>query len=146
VRELQNRVAQRTNGTKPISLTNINNPMNAGKIENFTTVVDRSLTKLNEIDEQLNQYKTNVYKINPNRIDISNNIAAINQTYLDMSGNQEKYDFTGKIIYALEKEDRSLTASLLKDNAIYKEEQNTVYVVTTLTMATLLVAAVLVAK
>ena len=146
VRELQNRVAQRTNGTKPISLTNINNPMNAGKIENFTTVVDHSLTKLNEIDEQLNQYKTNVYKINPNRIDISNNIAAINQTYLDMSGNQEKYDFTGKTIYALEKEDRSLSASLLKDNAIYKEEQNTVYVVTTLTMATLLVAAVLVAK
>jgi hypothetical protein len=146
VRELQNSVLQRTNGTKPISLTNINNPMNAGKIENFTTVVDRSLTKLNEIGGQFDEYNKNVYKINPNRIDINNKITAINQTYLDMSGNQEKYDFTGQTIYALEKEDRSLTASLLKDNAIYKEEQNTVYVVTTLTMATLLVAAVLVAK
>ena len=37
-------------------------------------------------------------------------------------------------------------AALLKDNLIYKEEQNTVYVVTTLTMATLLVAAILVSK
>jgi hypothetical protein len=120
--------------------------MNAGKIENFTNVVEDSLTKLNQIDGQIRQYGSDMSRINPNRIDISNNITSINQTYLDMSGNQEKYDFTGQIIYALEKEDRSLTAALLKDNAIYKEEQNTVYVVTTLTMATLLVAAILVSK
>jgi hypothetical protein len=62
-----------------------------------------------------------------------------------MSGNQRKYDFTGSTIYALE-EDRSLAAALLKDNAIYEEEQNDMFVVTTLTMATLLVAAILVSN
>ena len=144
--ELQNNVSQTTNSTRPISTTNINNSMNAGKIENFTNVVEDSLTKLNQIDGQIRQYGSDMSRINPNRIDINNNITSINQTYLDMSGNQEKYDFTGQIIYALEKEDRSFTAALLKDNLIYKEEQNTVYVVTTLTMATLLVAAILVSK
>ena len=144
--ELQNNVSQTTNSTRPISITNINNSMNAGKIENFTNVVEDSLTKLNQIDGQIRQYGSDMSRINPNRIDISNNITSINKTFLDMSGNQEKYDFTGQIIYALEKEDRSLTAALLKDNAIYKEEQNTVYVVTTLTMSTLLVAAILVSK
>jgi hypothetical protein len=143
--ELQNRVNQRTSGATPISLTNINNPMIAGK-ENFTTIVDRSLTKLDEIDGQFNQYASNVYKINPNRIDIGNNILSIDKTYLDMSGNQQKYDFTGQTIYALEKEDRSLSSALLKDNAIYNEEQNNLYVVTTLTMATLLITAILVSK
>jgi hypothetical protein len=144
--ESQNNVSQTTNSSRPISITNINNAMNAGKIENFTNVVEDSLTKLNQINGQIRQYESDMSRINPNRIDISNNITSINQTFLDMSGNQEKYDFTGQIIYALEKEDRSLTAALLKDNAIYKEEQNTVYVVTTLTMATLLVAAILVSK
>ena len=143
--ELQNRVNQRTSGAPPISLTNINNPMIAGK-ENFTTIVDRSLTKLDEIDGQFNQYASNQYKINPNRIDIGNNILSIDKTYLDMSGNQQKYDFTGQTIYALEKEDRSLSSALLKDNAIYNEEQNNLYVVTTLTMATLLITAILVSK
>ena len=144
--ELQNRVNQRTSGAPPISLTNINKPMNAGKIENFTTIVDRSLTKLDEIDGQFNEYASNVYKINPNRIDISNNISSIDKTYVDMSGNQQKYDFTGQTVYALKKEDRSLSSALLKDNAIYNEEQNTLYVVTTLTMATLLITAILVSK
>ena len=55
---------------------------------------------------------------------ISNNILSINKNYVDMSGNQQKYDFTGKTIYALEKEDRSLSSALLKDNAVYNEEQN----------------------
>lgn len=144
--KLQNRVNQRTSSAPPISLTNINKPMNAGKIENFTTIVDRSLTKLDEIDGQFNEYASNVYKIDPNRINISNNILSIDKTYLDMSGNQQKYDFTGQTIYALEKEDRSLSAALLKDNAIYNEEQNNLYVVTTLTMATLLITAILVSK
>ena len=145
--ELQNNVSKTTNGTRPISISNINSSMNAaGRIENFTNVVEDSLTKLNQIDSQIKQYGSDMSKINPKRIDISNNINSINKTYLDMSGNQEKYDFTGKTIYALEKEDRSLTAALLKDNAIYKEEQNTVHVITTLTMATLLVAAILVSK
>ena len=142
--ELQNLVSQRTSNAPPISLTNTNSPMIAGA-EPFT-VADRSLARLDEIETQFSQYASNVYKINPNRMDISNNMISINKIYLDMSGNQQKYDFTGSTIYSLEKEDRSISSALLKDNAIYKEEQNTLYMVTTLTMATLLVTAILISK
>jgi hypothetical protein len=143
--DLKNNINESTNGTKPFSATNVNNPMIAGKIENFTTVVGDSLTKLNQIDSDIKQHKTNQYTVAKNRIDISNNITSINQTYMDMSGNQKKYDFTGQTIYALE-EDRTLESALLKDNAIYKEEQNNLYMITTLTMATLLVTAILISK
>jgi len=142
---LQNNIVNTTNGTQSNSTTNINSPMIAGKIENFTTVVDDSLTKLDQIDKQFKRYKTDQYTVVQNRIDISNNITSINQTYTDMSGNQKKYDFTGDTIYALE-EDRTLESALLKDNAIYKEEQNNLYMITTLTMATLLVAAIIISK
>jgi hypothetical protein len=143
--ELQNNISDSTNGTKPFSLTNINNPMIAGKIENFTTVANDSLTKLDQIDTQFKQYKADQYTVGKNRVDISNNLTSIDKTYMDMSGNQTKYDFTGQTIYALE-EDRTLASAMLKDNAIYKEEQNNLYMFTTLTVATLLVTAILISK
>jgi len=143
--ELQNNISDSTNGTKPFSVTNINNPMIAGKIENFTTVVNDSLTKLDQIDTQFKQYKADQYTVGKNRVDISNNLTSIDKTYMDMSGNQTKYDFTGQTIYALE-EDRTLASAMLKDNAIYKEEQNNLYMFTTLTVATLLVTAILISK
>ena len=143
--ELRNNVSQSTNGTRPISVTNINNPMIAGKIENFETVVQGSLTKLDQIDNQLSQYGKDQYKVGQNSVKIRNNITSIDKTYLDMSGNQQKYDFTGQTIYALE-EDRTLSSALLKDNAIYKTEQNTLNMITTLAMATFLVTAILISK
>jgi hypothetical protein len=60
-----------------------------------------------------------------------------------MSNNPATYDFTGDTIYSLN-EDRTMTKALAKDNAIYNEEQNTVYVITTLTVATLLLTAILI--
>ena len=143
--ELRNNVNQTTNGTRPISITNINSPMNAGKIENFETVVNLSLTKLDEIDAQLAQYGKDQYKVGQNRITINKNIDSINTTFSDMSGNLQKYDFTGQTIYALE-EDRTLASALLKDNAIFKTEQNNLYMITTLAMATFLVTAILISK
>lgn len=153
--DLRNNIGNSTNGTKSISITNINKPMIAGKIETgqiqsqnkefFTTVANDSLTKLDQIDTQFKQYKKDQYTVGKNRVDISNNLTSIDKTYMDMSGNQKKYDFTGQTIYALE-EDRSLASALLKDNAIYKEEQNNLYMFTTLTVATLLVTAILISK
>jgi hypothetical protein len=119
--------------------------MNAGKIENFT-VVDRSLTKLDQIDNKLKTHGNDQAKVNKNRIDINNNIRSIDNTYSEMAQNPAKYDFTRPVIYDLEKEDRSLSAALLKDNSIYEEEQNNLYIITTLTMATLLVSAILISK
>jgi hypothetical protein len=142
--QLQSNIENSTTGTESKSTTNINSPMIAGVKEDFTVVGD-SLTKLDKIDTQFKRYKTDQYTVVQNRIDISNNITSINQNYEDMSGNQKKYDFTGNTIYALE-EDRTLESALLKDNAIYREEQNNLYMITTLTMATLLVAAILISK
>jgi hypothetical protein len=143
--ELRNNVSQSTNGARPISTTNINNPMIAGKIENFDTVVNGSLTKLDQIESQLSQYGKDQYNVGQNSGKIKKNITSIEKTYLDMSGNQQKYDFTGQTIYALE-EDRTLSSALLKDNAIYKTEQNTLHMITTLAMATFLVTAILISK
>jgi hypothetical protein len=100
---------------------------------------------LDQIGSQFNKYQTDQYKVGKTSVDISNNLASIDKTYMDMSGNQKKYDFTGQTIYALE-EDRTLASAMLKDNAIYKEEQNNLYMFTTLTVATLLVTAILISK
>jgi hypothetical protein len=78
-------------------------------------------------------------------------LGTINKVYSDMSGNNATYDFTTKdengqpILFSLA-EDRTLTTALIKDNATYLAEQNNLYVVGTLTMATLLVAAILISK
>ena len=143
--ELKNNISDTMNATRPISITNINNPMNAGKVESFT-VIDRSLTRLDQIEDKLKTHAIDQAKVNKNRIDISNNITSIDNTYSAMEQNPTKYDFARPAIYDLEKEDRSLSAALLKDNSIYEEEQNNLYIITTLTMATLLVAAILISK
>jgi|Laugrespbdmm15sd_2_1035082.scaffolds.fasta_scaffold00321_6 hypothetical protein len=178
--ELTNNIAYSTNGTAPISVSNINKPMIAGKLERgpiqsvqpqsvpawsdqippgytpimntpimnkelFTTIVQDSLTKLDQIDSQFKQYKTDQYKVGQNSVDISNNLASIDKTYMDMSGNSKKYDFTGQTIYALE-ENRTLASAILKDNATYKEEQNNLYMITTLAVATMLVTAIMISK
>jgi hypothetical protein len=67
-----------------------------------------------------------------------------------MSNNNLKYDFTSKvdgvpIIYSLE-EDRSLASALIKDNTTYLTEQNNLYMIVTVTMATLLVTSVLISR
>jgi hypothetical protein len=143
--DLRNNISDTMNATRPISITNINNPMNAGTIESFT-VIDRSLTKLDQIDAKLKTHGNDQAKVNKNRIDISNNITSIDNTYSEMKQNPTKYDFALPVIYDLEKEDRSLSAALLKDNSIYEEQQNNLYIITTLTMATLLVTAILISK
>lgn len=86
-----------------------------------------------------------------NQSAIPTKIVGINNVYTDMSGNNSVYDFTtkdenGKPILSSLTEDRTLTAALIKDNATYLAEQNNLYVVGTLTMATLLVAAILISK
>ena len=84
---------------------------------------DLCLSKI-KIDDKLKTYGKNQADISNNRMNISNNIASIDTNYSEMSQNPVKYDFTGPTIYALEKEDRSLSAALSKDNAIYEQEQN----------------------
>jgi hypothetical protein len=82
---------------------------------------------------------------------IDTKINGVDKVYSAMDTNNPKYDFTtkdsnGKPILSSLTEDRTLATALIKDNATYLAEQNNLYVVGTLTMATLLVAAILISK
>ena len=105
-------------------------------------------------ENQLKQFESNYIsyiekqnKVNKNVVDISNNVYAINQLYMDMDGTgnivkDQKYDFTNaNEIYTL-KEDRSFVPALLKDKQILLIEHNNLYIVSTLTIATLLMTAI----
>jgi hypothetical protein len=143
VAELINRVHESTTGRKKISNPIEMKPMVAGKIENF--VVDDSKATLDNIEKNMNTYLSYQNQIKQKKIDISGNIDSVNALYNQMSSNNNKYDFTGSKIYSLE-EDRSLKTALIKDNAIYLAEQNNLNLIGTITMATLIIAAIFVSK
>jgi hypothetical protein len=147
--ELKNIISKSTNGTTPFSNAIVNNPMIAGKIENFT-VSEKVLRTIDTINPKFTSYMSSQRQIAVNSDEIRSKIGSIDQTYTDMSGNNLKYDFTSKengvpIIYQL-KEDRSLNAALMKDTTTYLAEQNNLYTVATITMATLLLTAILISK
>ena len=148
VAELINKVSMSTSGQTKIYNPIEMKPMIAGKIENFEegpTVNEQSLKTLDRTGANLKRYGEYQNMVNTNRNNIGAKISNINNFYTDMSGNNEKYDFVGKNILTLA-EDRGLQAALTKDNAIYLAEQNNLYLVGTLTMATLLITAIFVSK
>jgi hypothetical protein len=142
VTELINRVHESTTGRKKISNPIEMKPMVAGKIENF--VVDDSIEVLDNTEKKMNTYLSYQNQIGQKKIDISGNIDNLNVLYGQMAGNS-KYDFTGEKIYSLE-EDRTMKTALIKDNAIYLAEQNNLNLIGTITMATLIIAAIFVSK
>jgi hypothetical protein len=78
--------------------------------------------------------------------DISGNVDNINTRYTDLSQNNTRYDFTTSTqINALD-EDYGITPALLKDNALYLEEQTNLKIVGTITLATLLVSAIFISR
>lgn len=78
--------------------------------------------------------------------DISGNVDNINNRYADLSQNNVKYDFTTSTTINALDEDYSITPALLKDNAIYAEEQTNLKIVGTITLATLLVSAIFISR
>jgi len=153
VANLINKVSISTSGQQKIYNPIEMKPMIAGKIENFEgpTVNEQSLKTLDSTSNNLGKYIVNQEMVNTNHGAIGTKIANITTLYTDMSNNNAKYDFTSKnaegrpVISSLN-EDRGLQAALTKDNAIYLAEQNNLYLVGTLTMATLLITAIFVSK
>jgi hypothetical protein len=144
VAKLINQVSMSTNGTKKIYNPIEMKPMIAGKIEGMT-VNEQSLQTIDVADAGATSYNAKQNMVNSNYISIGSKIANITGLYTDMSNNNVKYDFVGTKVQSLD-EDRSLSAALLKDNSIYLAEQNNLYLVGTLTMATLLITAIFVSK
>ena len=159
VAKLINKVSISTSGQTKIYHPIQIKPMIAGKkIENFEgptfqgpTVNEQSQKTLDTTGANLKRYAEYQNTVNSNHTNIGDKIGSINTFYTEMSDNNAKYDFTSKnaegtpVISSL-KEDRGLQAALTKDNAIYLAEQNNLYLVGTLTMATLLITAIFVSK
>ena len=103
------------------------------------------MTTINE-SEYLS-YLNRQQQVRNNVRDISNNIYEIKQLYSQMDGTadptkNQKYDFTdANEVYVL-KEDRTIIPALLKDKQTLLTEHNNLYIVTTLTIATLLMTAI----
>ncbi len=130
-----------------------------------TNLPERTLARIdNQIIPLQNVYLNNQGRVMQNRVDISNTITDINTNYnyqastetdpninpdLKKHGgvvNNEFYDFSGNnVIYSL-KPDRTITPAILKDQQTMLEEHNNLYIVSTITVATLLIAAIFVAS
>jgi hypothetical protein len=100
---------------------------------------------------RLNAAKAEADKYYAKQTDISNNVAAINAKaasinakHANMQNDNAKYDFTGKEVKKLGADKYSLNTALENDNEIYTFQQNKMYAIMGLTMATLLVTAIVI--
>ena len=117
--------------------------------DGFKTYTEETIDQINNYTQpRFANYLDKQNKVNKNVKDISGNITQINDKYAFMSDtvqNNEFYDFTGPEIYSL-KEDRSLVPALLKDQQTMIVEHNNLFIVSTITVATLLVSAIFVSS
>ena len=123
--------------------------------DGFKTYTEETIDQINNYTQpRFANYLDKQNKVNKNVKDISGNITQINDKYAFMSDtvartqgvqNNEFYDFTGSEIYSL-KEDRSLVPALLKDQQTMIVEHNNLFIVSTITVATLLVSAIFVSS
>jgi len=117
------------------------NPLPPGK-----TIIQNISGQLIGLQGQIADYTGLQTRVANLARDISGNVDSINTQYANMSQNDKIYDFTTSTqINALD-EDYSITPALLKDNAIYLEEQNNLKIVGTITLATVLMAAIFISR
>ena len=127
------------------------------KIDGFTerSLQDRTLDQIaNRVEPRFNSYLTRQTRVNENGEKIKDKIGKINSKYGVMSATDTEtnrvktnvfYDFTDSEVYSL-KEDRSLVPALLKDQQTMVVEQNKLYIISTITVATLLISAIFVSS
>lgn len=109
--------------------------------ETFVSAIDRALSKLNNIDNTVSQHIQRQTDISNNVKYITSKINSIDTAYTDMSNNSF-YKFTGTAPL-LESEDTSIEKALINDNNVYMAEQRNLYAIAGLTMATLIVMAII---
>ena len=119
------------------------------------TLQQRTIDQINNYTlPKMDSYLAKQTKVNQNVMDISGNVKSINDRYAFMKDtnlltngvqNNEFYDFEGPVIYSL-KEDRSLVPALLKDQQTMVVEHNNLFMISTITVATLLISAIFVSS
>lgn len=145
-------------GQDAIGLSSVNNSNSVAEVmptEQFTTYTQETIDQINNYTTpRFTNYLDKQTRVNQNVKDISGNITQINDKYAFMSDtvkrtqgvqNNEFYDFTGPEIYSL-REDRALVPALLKDQQTMIVEHNNLFIVSTITVATLLVSAIFVSS
>ena len=109
---------------------------------------------VNNVEPRFNLYLNNQTQVNSNaqdikriktRIDAKYNVLSNKQQFTNGVANNVFYDFTDKEIYSL-KEDRSLVPAILKDQQTMIVEHNKLFVISTITVATLLISAIFVSS
>lgn len=125
--------------------------------EGFTerSLQDRTLDQIaNRVEPRFNSYLNRQTQVNANAAKINEKINRIEDKYAKMSATDTEtnrvktnvfYDFTDPEVYSL-KEDRSLVPALLKDQQTMIVEHNKLYVISTITVATLLISAIFVSS
>jgi hypothetical protein len=113
------------------------------------TSVASALKQLDDAESSINRYISTQSDISNNRAYIANKVTTINSVYGDMSSDNVKYDFTTKddgipVTNLVGIEKSSFEKALEKDNAIYTNEQQNLYAIAGLTMATLIVMAIII--
>lgn len=139
VQDLRKKVVESTLGPTTI-------PIKPGK-EGYTAM--DALKKLDDTESSINRYISTQSDISNNRAYIATKIDSVNRVYRDMSNNNAKYDFTTKdngnpVTNLVGIEKSSFEKALEKDNAIYTNEQQNLYAIAGLTMATLIVMAIII--
>lgn len=120
--------------------------------EPFETLQDRTIGQIDDYTRPLfSSYLNKQTKVNKNVLDISKNIVDINAKYdvqrnINAETNNVKnnkfYDFTNQdIVYSLN-EDRSMVPALLKDQQTMIIEHNNLFIISTITVTTLLISAI----
>ena len=112
---------------------------------NGNTIITGEINPLTGISSD---YSTKLQIVNTNYIDLSNNIAKITnddgtgiRDYL--KANSDKYDFSGN--YIVEKP-KTLLDGLVYDNQLLTVQENAMYVLGTITAASLIVFAIAIGK
>ena len=131
VQQLKQKIAERT----------IGNPTKAESTTENMTTIDRALSKLNNIEQSVSRHEKYQTDISNNVRAIQSQISSIDTIYTDMSNNSF-YKFTGTVPL-MESEDTSIEKALINDNKVYMAEQRNVYAIAGLTMATLIVMAII---
>jgi hypothetical protein len=98
--------------------------------------------QINPLIEMSTDYSKNLGIVNKNYIDISANIGTINSIKTDISGNQ-MYDYNTP--FTLNKP-KTLLDGLVYDNNLLTTQENAIYVLGTITAATLIVLAIVIGK
>ncbi len=143
VQDLRKKVVESTLGSVTI---NNSIPIKPKK-EGF--IAASALKKLDDTESSINRYISTQSDISNNRAYIATKIDSVNRVYRDMSNDNAKYDFTTKengipVTNLVGIVKSSFEKALEKDNAIYTNEQQNLYAIAGLTMATLIVMAIII--